>query len=157
MIKNKPFYILNLKIDFFFWLGGAVIKFQMTELTTILLVLFLNLFTWFEFVLILLTITGFVSPYPHDAGIVHVVVDSDVAVLIEVEAHFIAAKRTICRAHNDVLGAQSEIRARAVQRLHPDEFPAQNGNHVLIGLDNLYFVSRFLVDNFVAQNSATEN
>jgi hypothetical protein len=86
-----------------------------------------------------------------------VVVDSDVAVLIEVEAHFIPTKRTICRAHNDVLGAQSEIRAWAVQRLHPDEFPVQNGNHVLIGLDHLYFVSSFFVDNFVAENSATEN
>lgn len=107
-----------------------------------------------------MTVLGLVATDPEHAVGVRLVVHAHVAVSIEEQTDLVAPELAVRLAHDDVIGARSEVRrrARAIgNRFRPDELAAQDRYRVLVRLQDLHFVARFPVNHVVVQYFASEH
>ena len=113
-----------------------------------------------ELCLVLLTVLCLVATDPEHAIRVRLVVHAHVALFIEQQANLVPPELAVRLAHDDVIGARSQVRRRARtigNGFRPDELAAQDRYRVLVRLQYLDFVARLSVNHFVAQYFASKN
>ena len=103
---------------------------------------------------------GLVSADAQDSLGIGLVVNAHITVRIEKQTDLVTSEFPVRLAHDDVVGPGAEIRGRTRTigyRFSPDEFTVQNGDYVLIGLNQLNVVASFTVNDFVVEHFAPQN